>query len=248
MSLVSVIIPAYNCEKYLETAVRSVLEQTVSNSEVLIINDASTDTTGSIADRLAQEDNRIRVIHHEKNKFRSGALNTGLNNANGTYISILDADDYYLADKLERQITFLESHPESDGVYGDLEMLFENVTTTRPAQALSSTENVQEQLIAKANGETLEVMPGTKGYIPSCSVLIRASVFTTIRFDENLRNIEDLDMWLQILGKGFVLTRLPGSTYVYRRHGEQKSNDPERMKRAYAVIDEKMRNGTYLEK
>ncbi|MDB5254662.1 MAG: putative N-acetylgalactosaminyl-diphosphoundecaprenol glucuronosyltransferase [Candidatus Nomurabacteria bacterium] len=245
MSLISVIIPAYNREKYLEAAVRSVLDQTITDIEVLVIDDASTDTTGSIADRLSQEDSRIRVLHHEQNKLRSGALNTGLDNAKGEYISFLDSDDYYLADKLERQINFLESHPQSDGVYGDFEILLEDRTDTKGMNAISSVETVRERLIAKTRGETSDVMSG--GYIPSCSVLIRASVFSTIRFDPILRNMEDFDMWLQILGKGFVLTKLPGSTYVYRRHGEQKSSDSERMIIARAIIEEKMKGGIYLQ-
>ncbi|MBY0328666.1 glycosyltransferase family 2 protein [Patescibacteria group bacterium] len=246
MALVSIIIPAHNREKYLEAAVRSVLEQTLTDIEVLIVNDASTDTTGSIADSLAQQDDRIRVIHHPENKLRSGALNTGLDTATGKYISILDSDDYYLPNKLERQVAFLESHPENDGVYGDYEMLFENATETKPINALASTEEVHARLITKAQGEDIAVM--AEGYIPSCSALIKKSVFETLRFDPNLRNMEDLDMWLQILGKGFTLTRLPGSTYVYRRHGEQKSSNSERMRIAGAIIEEKMKNGTYLQK
>jgi len=244
MPLVSIIIPAHNREKYLEVAVRSVLEQTMPDSEILIVNDASTDSTGHIAERLAEKNSRIRVIHHGQNKNRSGALNTGIEHATGNYISILDSDDYYLPDKLERQISFLESHPQSDGVYGDYEILWENTVDTKPANAIASTEHVQERLVAKARGEDINVMP--EGYIPSCSVLIRISVFNTIRFDPILRNMEDFDMWLQILGKGFVLTRLPGSTYVYRRHDGQKSSDPERVKIARAAIEEKLRTGAYL--
>jgi glycosyltransferase involved in cell wall biosynthesis len=243
---ISVIIPAYNREKYLEVAVRSVLEQTHSDIEVLIVNDASTDETGPIADRLAQEDNRVRIIHHEQNMYRSGALNTGIDNATGNYLSFLDSDDYYLADKLERQIAFLESHPESDGVYGDFEILLEDNTETTKVSALSSTQEIRGRLAAKANGEEVAVM--SEGFIPSCSVLIRKSVFETIRFDANLRNMEDFDMWLQILGMGFVLTRLPGSTYVYRRHDEQKSSDSARMILARGIIEEKMKSGAYLAK
>jgi len=244
MPLVSIIIPAHNRELYLEKAVRSVLEQTLADLEVIIVNDASTDNTGPIAEQLAQEDTRVRVIHHQENKLRSGAINTGLDTAQGRYICFLDSDDYYLNNKLERQVSFLESHPENDGIYGDYEILLENATETKPANALPSTEGVLTRLIAKAQGEEIEVMPG--GYIPSCSILIRSSVFNTIRFDTTLRNMEDLDMWLQILGKGFILTRLPGSTYVYRRHGEQKSGNPEKMKLARALIEEKLLNGSYL--
>lgn len=244
MVTVSVIIPAHNTELYLEAAVHSALDQSVSDLEVLIVNDASTDLTDKVADDLAQRDNRVKVFHHAQNKLRSGALNTGIEHANGQYISILDSDDYYLQDKLERQIAFLTEHPEVDGVYGDFEILFEGADTTTPRTAIASTDQIHKRLVARANGETVDVMP--EGYIPSCSALIRKNVFETIRFDESLRNMEDLDMWLQILGSGHTLVRLPGSTYVYRRHGEQKSRNAERMKIAREIIETKMQNGTYL--
>lgn len=245
MSLVSVIIPAYNNEKYLEAAVRSVLEQTLTDIEVLIVNDASTDNTGAIADGLAQEDNRVRVFHHEQNKLRSGAINTGLDNATGSYISFLDSDDYYLLDKSERQVAFLEAHPEIDGVYGDFEMLLENKENTVPINARASTEVMREKLTAQPPTTAMDLV--SDGYIPGCSFLIRAKVFKDLRFDTNLRNIEDLDMWLQILGKGFILARLPGSTYVYRRHDNQKSSNSDKMSIARVIIDEKIKNGTYLQ-
>jgi teichuronic acid biosynthesis glycosyltransferase TuaG len=244
MPLISVIIPAYNREQYLGSAIQSVLDQTMSDLEVLIINDASTDQTGSIAEDFAKKDNRVRVIHHTENKHRSGALNTGIEHAQGTYISILDSDDYYVPDKLERQVAFLESNIEVDGVYGDFEMLYENNPETRLIQAIASTENVRNRLIAKAQGEDITITP--EGYIPSCSALIRKEVFDMLRFDTNLRNMEDLDMWMQILGKGFVLTRLPGSTYVYRRHGDQKSSNSVRATTARAAIEEKMKSGVYI--
>ncbi|MES2225114.1 MAG: glycosyltransferase family 2 protein [Patescibacteria group bacterium] len=244
MPLVSVIIPAFNREKYLEAAVRSVLAQTLADIEVLIVDDASTDATPAIVDRLAQEDSRVRVIHHAENKYRSGALNTGLDHASGSYISFLDSDDYYLPDKLARQVAFLEAHPESDGVYGDYEVLAEDMADTIPVRAVFSTETIREKLIANAHGEAIEVMPGR--FIPSCSVLITSSVFNTIRFDPTLRNKEDFDMWMQILGKGFVFTRLPGSTYVYRRHEDQKSFVSDRITISSEIIEEKIRNGTYL--
>lgn len=244
MKSVSVLIPAFNRELYLEEAVRSVMNQTYRAVEILIINDASTDSTGAIADRLAQEDSRIRVIHHTENKLRSGALNTGLDEATGDFVSFLDSDDYYLADKLERQVVFLESHPDIDGVYGDYEATPERKNFPNPIKAIASTDAVLEKIKLRANGSAAQ--PFGDGYIPSCSPLIRTSVFKTIRFDTNLRNAEDLDMWLQILGAGFTLARLPGSTYVYRYHDAQKSRVPGRVSAAVSVIEQKLNTGAYI--
>lgn len=244
MPIVSILIPAYNREEYIETAIRSALDQTFTDIEVLVINDASTDSTGDIAERIAKEDNRLRVIHHPENKYRSGALNTGIANATGTFISILDSDDIYLPTKLEQQVPFLIEHSDIHGVYGDFEILHIGKIETKPTNAVLSVDTVRDNMLAIKNGEDIQPIP--QGYIPSCSSLIRKDVFTTVSFDPTLRNMEDYDMWLQILGAGFILKRLPGSTYIYRRHGSQKSSSSERMLLARDTIQGKLKNGTYL--
>lgn len=242
---VSVLIPAYNREQYVEAAARSVLTQTFTDLEVIIINDASTDTTADIAEKLAAEDSRVKVLHHTNNKRRSGALNTGIEHATGTYISILDSDDYYVPSKLERQVAFLQEHPGVDVVYGDFEILPMDKTETREVSAINSLDGAFERMHAKARGEDISIMTG--GYIPACSPLFRREVFASLRFDESMRNMEDLDMWLQIIGAGFVFKRLPGSTYVYRHHPDQKGRDSERAIAARAYIEEKLLSGAYLQ-
>lgn len=248
MPKVSVLIPAYNRELYLPDAIRSVQEQTYQDWELIIINDASTDNTGTIADTFAVEDSRIRVIHHEENKLRSGALNSGIDAATGEYICFLDSDDIYLPDKLERQVTFLEDNQGVDGTYGDYEVINQDGATRYPTiTAILQTEQILPRLQKAAEEGFSPIMPHEEGWIPSCSVLIRKRVFESgIRFDTNLRNQEDFDMWLQILGAGFTLVRLAGNTYKYRRHDDQKSSNPERMRIAGEVIKEKVAKGVYL--
>lgn len=92
-TLVSIIIPVYNVERYLEEAVKSVCEQTYKNLEIILVNDGSTDTSGIICNNLALEDNRIKVIH-KKNGGLSSARNSGIDNALGNYVFFLDGDDF----------------------------------------------------------------------------------------------------------------------------------------------------------
>lgn len=244
MPKISILIPAYNREKYLEECVHSALNQTYKDIEIIIINDASTDTTADIAERLAKEDTRIRVLHHKKNKLRSGSLNTGITNATGEYICFLDSDDLYLPNKLQSQVDFLEKNKDTDGVYGDYLYFKEGQEGEKVYTAILEVESVKDRLIRIHNGEDID--PMIKGWIPSCSVLIKSYVFGDIRFDENLTNMEDFDMWLQILGAGFTLVRRPEITYKYRGHDNQKSGNPEKMLAARAIINEKMKNGVYL--
>ena len=91
-NLISVIIPVYNVENYLEMAVNSVINQTYTNLEIILIDDGSTDNSGKICDEFAKKDNRVKVIH-QKNSGGSEARNVGIKNATGRYIGFVDSDD-----------------------------------------------------------------------------------------------------------------------------------------------------------
>lgn len=109
--LVSVIITAYNEEEYLARAINSIKKQTFKKWETLIINDGSTDRTKKIAEQEAMGDERITLINIA-HQGRAKALNTGLKNAKGRYIAILDADDQALPERLEKQVDFLEENKD----------------------------------------------------------------------------------------------------------------------------------------
>lgn len=244
MSTVSVIIPAFNAEEHLSGAVSSVLAQSYTDIEILLVDDGSTDGTGALADTLAKTDRRIRVIHNETNKLRSGALNAGIREAHGAFISILDADDTYLPEKIEKQVAYLETHPGTAAIYGDVLILREGGTEPELFEAMPTPHGALERMHAVIGAERPSVFNG--GFIPSCSALIRKEVFEHVHFDETMRNMEDLDLWLQIVGANFFMERMPLITYTYRRHPNQKSREPERMRAARAIIDQKLRAGTYL--
>lgn len=91
--LISVVIPVYNVESYLEECLNSVVGQTYSNLQIILIDDGSTDTSGSICDKYASQDSRITVVH-QKNQGAGAAKNTGLEAVTGEYLSIIDSDDY----------------------------------------------------------------------------------------------------------------------------------------------------------
>ena len=105
-SLVSVIIPVYNVEDYLDRCVRSILDQTYSNTEILLVDDGSTDNCPEKCDTYAQADSRVTVIH-KPNGGLSDARNTGLEKANGEFIMFLDSDDWVAPDIIETLIALL---------------------------------------------------------------------------------------------------------------------------------------------
>nr|WP_305908378.1 glycosyltransferase family A protein [Methylomarinum sp. Ch1-1]MDP4521204.1 glycosyltransferase family A protein [Methylomarinum sp. Ch1-1] len=108
-SLISIIIPAYNAETYIKKALDSVLTQSYRHFEVLVINDGSTDNTETIA--RSYDDTRIRLIS-QPNGGLSNARNTGIRSAKGDYLAFLDADDYWMPEKLALQLELLNHHPE----------------------------------------------------------------------------------------------------------------------------------------
>lgn len=99
--LVSVIINVYNCKEYLPYSLESVRQQTYKNLEVILVDDASTDGSGEFCDEFCKQDERFRVIHHEKNTGVSGPRNTGLRAAKGDYIYFMDSDDYIHVEAIE---------------------------------------------------------------------------------------------------------------------------------------------------
>ena len=99
--LVSVIVPIYNVEKYLSKCIESIINQTLSNIEIILVNDGSTDSSGVIADNYAKKDSRIRVIH-KKNGGQGSARNTGIELASGEYIGFVDSDDWIDLDMYEK--------------------------------------------------------------------------------------------------------------------------------------------------
>ena len=119
-ALVSAIIPVYNCERYLAEAIESVLNQTYQPIEVIVINDGSTDDTEAVAKRF---DSSIRYYAHP-NKGLGATRNRGVELAQGHFIAFLDADDLWVADKIERQMAYFDDGPDLDMAFGYVQQFY----------------------------------------------------------------------------------------------------------------------------
>ncbi len=104
MDLVSVIIPAYNRENHIERAIQSIQSQDISDIEIIIVDDGSTDKTSLNVKEMEKGDSRIRLIRHEKSKGAQAARNTGIRNAKGEWIAFLDSDDEWLPGSLSKRL------------------------------------------------------------------------------------------------------------------------------------------------
>lgn len=130
--LVSVVMPAYNAENYIEDAVNSILNQTYGNFEFIIIDDGSTDRTVEILKKFT--DIRIKLISHEQNEGNYPARNKGCRLAKGKYIAVMDADDIAFSERLAIQVKYMEENPEVQLCGGAYKLIGKNLTIVEPIQ------------------------------------------------------------------------------------------------------------------
>jgi glycosyltransferase involved in cell wall biosynthesis len=118
--LISVIIPVYNCERYLAEAIKSVLDQTYCPIEIIVVDDGSSDRSANVARRFSK---RIRY-YYQRNSGSGFARNTGVQKAIGSFLAFLDADDLWVKEKLSLQMAMLEANPGVDMVFGHVKQFF----------------------------------------------------------------------------------------------------------------------------
>lgn len=202
--LVSIVIPAYNAEAYVREAVDSALAQTYPNKEVIVVDDGSTDGTGAVLQSYI--DKKAIVYVRQDNKGLSSARNTGMRNARGEYIALLDSDDLFLPDKIARQVADLKAHPADDVSYCDVIHFYEE----EPERALTLN-------YVYYSGE--EVFPRllVKNFINPLTVILRRSAIDRIgMFDEKYRRSEDWEYWIRLAYGGVRFRHLPESLARYR--------------------------------
>lgn len=207
MKKVTVIIPAYNCERFIGQTIESVLQQTYSNFELLIIDDGSSDGTKAVIE--SYEDERIRYFFQNNHGGPSKARNKGLDNAVGEYVFIFDSDDLMRPEKLERSVAALESNPDANILCTRFSLIDEANEILREdylkeyttLSALIGTPGIDEKAYYLTSNELLPTIVKTN-FIGTSSVALRKSALVADeRFDEGLKNADDRLMWIQLLSK-----------------------------------------------
>ena len=123
--LLSVIVPVYNVEKFIDKCVESIINQSYKDIEIILVDDGSTDNTLEELNKIVQVDSRIKVISYDKNKGLNYALNMCLKEAKGTYIARQDDDDISLKERFKKQVDFLDKHSEY-AIVGTLADVFDD--------------------------------------------------------------------------------------------------------------------------
>lgn len=215
MCKVSVVMPAYNCAKFISEAMTSVLRQTEPNLELIVVNDGSTDETLDIVDSMAKKDVRVKVLTQANSGKPSIARNRGLEQATGEFVAFLDGDDLYYQDKLERALDVFHRYPGIDMVFHDVNFMDEagteqSVTYLEAVnfaeRVLSKSKRLREATFLCDERALFFFMCTTVTTILMCSPVIRRKRLTDedILFPEDLTIGEDVDLWFRLIKSGGV--------------------------------------------
>ncbi|WP_330110242.1 glycosyltransferase family 2 protein [Methylophaga thalassica] len=204
--LVSVVMPVFNGEKYIRDAVKSILSQTLSDIELIVVNDGSTDNTGNILDEISLTDSRVRVIFHQ-NKGVSLSRNIAISRANAEFIALMDADDVSEPARLKKQCDFLLSNPEVVALASQV-----NFICPRGVRLSSSHFNTKHDEIE------LALLEDDGQHFCQPSVMFRKDKGQEVGlYDVNLKMGEDVDFFLRLALIGKLHT-LDECLLNYRRH------------------------------
>lgn len=211
--LVSVVIPAYNSAATLARSIDSVLAQTWTAREIIVVDDGSSDATAAV---IAGYADQVRGLH-QANAGPSAARNRGIEAARGVYVAFLDADDYWLPEKLERQVALLANHPE----------LGFCSTATRVVD--TAGKHIGDWPCCQVPGPLLETLFMHSAAVSGSTsgVLARRELVQAVGgFDENLRGFEDPDLWIRLAARSGYACIPEALTRVVRTPQSVSANLP----------------------
>jgi glycosyltransferase involved in cell wall biosynthesis len=206
--VISVVLPVYNGERYLEKAIQSVLDQSFTDFELIIINDGSTDKTEFII--LSFPDPRIVYLKNQQNSGLIYSLNRGIEMAQGKYIARMDADDICLPDRLEKQKMFLDIHP-GIAMTASLAVLIDEAGREKEIREEDKKTILPLQIRRKMPYENCIAHP---------TVMMRSELFKELLYKPYQKNIEDYDCWLRLLNCGYAIQKTDEPLLLYRTHEE----------------------------
>ncbi|WP_165419279.1 glycosyltransferase family 2 protein [Corallincola spongiicola] len=234
--LVSVIIPAYNRDAYIAHTVESVLNQSLTDLELIVVDDGSTDRTREVLDSYT--DSRLTILEHPGgiNKGQAAAINVGLKQASGEYLAILDSDDYWAPEKLETLVTYLQDNPEYGLVYSNG---FAVDPDGKPLYPIYSDGHEEQN-------DPSRVVIDCYFLLPNNAVLRREIMTKVGEFDESLRAAQDHDMAIRV-AEVTKMAYLDLPLFFYRRHPDSISSQRKhiRWQNGFYILDKAVKRYGY---
>ena len=232
---VTVIIPCYNREKFVKATIDSALSQTYPNIEIVAVDDGSTDGTRHVLEKYGE---RIKILEHPGciNKGQSAAINLAMRSTDSEYVAILDSDDVWVPEKIERQVEFLEKHPDVGLVYAN-------------GFAIDENGNSLYKIINEGHVETNNperALLECHFNVPSNALVRRTAFNKAGEFDETLRSAQDHDMAIR-LSEVVKLAYINEDLWFYRRHSNTQSRQHaiRRWQLGFKILDKACKRYNY---
>ena len=209
--LISVVMPTFNAQKYISISIESILNQTFSNFEFIIIDDASTDNTLKIIEKYSKKDKRIKIIKNKNNLNIGGSLNKGIKHSRSNFIARMDADDIALSNRLKLQYELMQKDTNLAVVGGYISVI---------------NENGENLYIRKYPTENEKIKKAFFRYMPFAhpSVMIRKNFFNEVGgYDPKKSPSEDMDLWIK-LGVKHSFGNIDRPVLKYRLIKDSSSN------------------------
>lgn len=232
---VSVIIPVYNAERYIEQTIRSVLNQTLQDFEIIVLNDGSKDSSGKIIQRLQEEDQRI-IYFAKANSGVSDTRNIGIGKASGEYLAFLDADDIWKPGNLEKKINTLRETGKK-WVFSDIEYINEENMLLPVQSKIIRANNILENLLLWEG----EVIPS-----PCSNIVVAKELFgNDVKFDVRLSSPADRDICIQLAAKADPVF-LDEKLLQYRLHPQSMTNKNSKVAGEVVIFINKVKKSNWF--
>ncbi len=226
---ISVILSVYNSEKYLAEAIDSILNQTFSDFELILIDDCSTDGSGKLMEAYREADPRVVLLKNPENIGLTRSLNRGLDIAKGEYIARMDADDISLPERFAKQAAFLDAHPD----YSFVSCI---------GRYIDENGNYQElRLFPETNREIYAMMPKVDAVMHPGVMFRKDDIRKIGNYSEEFRVVQDYDLWFKGMAAGYQFYNLQEPLVLYRRNATYLK----RKSRAYRMVDFAVRKKGY---
>lgn len=227
--LVSVIMSAYNCEKYIAKSLGSTLNQTYNNVEILLIDDNSTDNTINEIEKVIQGKKNIKFIKNSENLGLTKNLNKLISMAKGEYIARMDADDISDSTRIAKQVQYLIANPEISivGSYG---------------KYINDEDEIEEEKIMPIdNAEIIKIMPKVNPIIHPSVMYRKDEIIKIGMYDEKYLKVQDYDLWFRAMSSDLKFHNIPEPLILLRRD----KNYNKRKSKKYRFVDLKVRINGY---
>ena len=195
---ISVIIPVYNAENFINASYKSVKDQEFVN-EIIFINDSSTDNSSLILNQISEKDNKVKVIHNKNNYGAGKTRNIGIKASKNDWISFLDVDDYYLPRRFVKAVKMIDNNSEIDGVYESVENIFINKEQEKIFDSFKNDNIYTIKKELHCDELFANLLKGDVGFVHLNGFLVKKKIIEKVGyFDDELKLSQDTDLFFKI--------------------------------------------------